>query len=161
MARLGVKYAVTKPAQRTERSVDGRLGKYIVGFEFGPSQNRPHFAGHAFVRVGSESLKVSASKLDELIASKNTKAGRLLAAKEKYEHLTLILPAGARIAAGHPLARRRALACTVQHCEAQHAVFYDIADRSSISFPLDSLAFSWDTARNRLLLEYTRLGERA
>jgi integrase len=136
-------------------------GKYVVGFEFGPSPNRPHFAGHAFVRVGSESIKASASKLDELIASKNTKAGRLLAAKEKYEHLTLILPAGARIAAGHPLARRRDLECIVQHCEAQHAVFYDIADRSTLSLPLDWLSFSWDTARNRLLLEYTRPGDRA
>ncbi|HZF17529.1 MAG TPA: hypothetical protein VE046_16485 [Steroidobacteraceae bacterium] len=40
-------------------------------------------------------------------------------------------------------------------------MFFDIADRSTIAFPLDALAFSWDTARNRLLLECTRSGERA
>jgi hypothetical protein len=56
-------------------------GKHVVAFEFGTSRTRPHFAGHAYVRVGAESVKASASKLDELIAAKNTKAGRLLCAR--------------------------------------------------------------------------------
>lgn len=133
-------------------------GKHVVAFEFGPSQNRPHFAGHAFIRVGSESVKASASQLDELIARKNAKAGRLIAAKEKHEILTLILPAGASIAGGHPLARRRDLECKVQECDAQHAKFFDLADRSYIPLPLDFLTLSWDGNRNRLLAEYTRMG---
>ena len=133
-------------------------GRYVVAFEFAPSPNRPHFAGHAFLRVGSESVKASASQLDELIARKNTTAGRLLAAKDQSEHLTLILPAGASIAGEHPLARRRDLECIVEHCDAQHAKFYDIADRSFIPLPLDFLSLSWDRHRNRLLVEYTRPG---
>lgn len=133
-------------------------GKHVIAFEFGPSLNRPHFAGHAFIRVGSESVKASASKLNELIAGKNTKAGRLLAAKDKHEILTLILPAGASIAGGHPLARRRDLECKVQECDAQHAKFFDVADRSYLALPLEFLTFSWDGTRNRLLVQYTQMG---
>lgn len=133
-------------------------GKHVIAFEFAPSQNRPHFAGHAFIRVGSESVKASASKLDELIAGRNTKAGRLLAAKARHEILTLILPAGASIAGGHPIARRRDLECKVQDCDAQHAKFFQLADQSYIALPLEFLTFSWDCARNRLLIEYTRMG---
>lgn len=133
-------------------------GKHVIAFEFGPSKNRPHFAGHAFIRVGSESVKASASKLDELIAGKNTKAGRLLASKDKHEILTLILPAGASIAGGAPLARRRDLECKVQECDAQHVKFYNLGSQSCIALPLDFLTFSWDDTRNRLLVEYTRMG---
>lgn len=132
-------------------------GKHVIAFEFGPSRNRPHFAGHAFIRIGSESVKASASQLDELIASKNTKAGRLLAAKDKHALLTLILPVGARIGGGHPLARQRELQCSVEHCDAHSAKFYDIADRSFIDLPLDFLLFSRDrNNQDRLLVEYTR-----
>ena len=99
----------------------------MIAFEFGPSQNRPHFAGHAYIRVGSESVKVSASKLDELIASKNTKAGRLLAAKDKHEHVTLIIPVGADFPLGYPTSQRREWECTVDRCDAHYARFYDIA----------------------------------
>ena len=131
-------------------------GKHVVAFEFGPSQNRPHFAGHAFIRVGSESVKASASKLDELIASKNTKAGRLLAAKDKHELLTLILPAGSRIPGQHPLARQRDPTCNVEQCDAHSVKFYDIADRRYIDLPLEFLLFGVDRNQNRLLVEYTR-----
>lgn len=133
-------------------------GKYVIAFEFGLSKHRPHFAGHAFIRVGSESVKASASKLDELIASKNTKAGRLLAAKDRHEILTLILPAGASIAGGHPLARRRELQCKVRECDAQHVQFDDLGTGSYLPLPLEFLTFSWDGMRNRLLVEYTRMG---
>jgi Putative DNA-binding domain len=132
-------------------------GKNVVAFEFGPSQNRPHFTGHAYMRVGSESVKVSASKLDELIASRNTKAGRLITAKDKHELLALILPARSRIPGQLPLARQRNLQCKVENCDAHTAKFYDIADQQYIDLPLEFLVFGVDRNLNRLLVEYTRI----
>jgi predicted HTH transcriptional regulator len=35
-------------------------GKHAVAFEFGPSLNRPHFVGYAYLRIGAETVKASA-----------------------------------------------------------------------------------------------------
>jgi predicted HTH transcriptional regulator len=126
-----------------------------VAFEFSASPNKPHFAGHAYQRIGSSSVKASASKLEELIASKNTTAGRLIAAKDSVEHLTLIRPAGA-IVDGNRLARTRESECTVLDCNAHHAKFYDISSQEHFALSLKFLSLSWDIRRNRLLVEYIR-----
>lgn len=131
-------------------------GKHVIAFEFDHRQNRPHFAGQAYIRVGSESVKASAAKLDELIASRNTKAGRLLAAKDKSEHVTLILPAGTRIPGQYPFSSQREWECTVAQCDAHSAKFYDIAAHRHWDLPLEFLLFSRDPNRDRLLIEYTR-----
>jgi hypothetical protein len=135
-------------------------GKHVIAFEFGPSQNRPHFAGHAYIRVGSESVKASASKLDELIASKNTKAGRLLAAKDKHEHVTLIIPVGADFPLGYPTSQRREWECTVDRCDAHYARFYEIAKWTHHNFPLEFLLLSQDDQHDRLLVEYIKRARR-
>ena len=135
-------------------------GKHVLAFEFAPSQNRPHFAGHAYIRVGSESVKASPSKLDELIASKNTKAGRLLAAKDKYEHITVVIPAGANVPGFLPFSSRREWECYVQDCDAHSVKFYDIASQRYWTLPLEFLVFSRDPNWGRLLVEYTRMARR-
>jgi Putative DNA-binding domain len=137
----------------TVLSIDG---KHVIALEFGPSQNRPHFAGHAYIRVGSESAKASASKLGELIASRNTKAGRLIAAKDKHEYVTLVIPVGADFPPGYPTSQRRELECTVDRCDAHYARFYDIAKWSYHNFPLEFLLLSQDDHHDRLLVEYTK-----
>jgi len=135
-------------------------GKHVTAFEFAPSQNRPHFAGHAYIRVGSESIKASASKLDELIASKNSKAGRLLTAKDKHEHITVVIPAGASIPGHPPFTSRREWECYVAECDAHSAKFYDIAAQRYWNLPLEYLVFSRDPNWDRLLVEYTRMARR-
>src|SRR5580658_8818101 len=130
-------------------------GKHVIAFEFGPSQNRPHFAGHAYIRVGSESIKASAPKLDEMIAAKNTKAGRLIAAKNKVENVTVVIAAGAHIPGQpYPFVHRREWECTVADCDAQIARFYDIAKQRHWDLPVEPLVFSRDPNWGRLLVEY-------
>jgi hypothetical protein len=130
--------------------------KHVVAFEFGPSQNRPHFAGHAYIRVGAESVKASASKLDEMITAKNSTAGRLLAAKDKHEQITLVIPVGASIPGQHPFSSRREWLCTVDRCDAHTARFYDVAARRFWDLPLEFLLFGRDPNHDRMLIEYTR-----
>jgi hypothetical protein len=130
--------------------------RHVVAFEFGPSANRPHFAGQAFVRVGSESVKASASKLDELIASRNTKAGRLLAAKDRHEFVTVVIPDRALIPGQLPFSQRREWDCKVQSCDAHVVVLDHIAAGKFWTLPLEYLVFGKDPNRDRLLVEYTR-----
>jgi hypothetical protein len=47
------------------------------------SENRPHFSGPAYIRKGSETQKASAETFQELIASQNDKARRILQFKGK------------------------------------------------------------------------------
>ncbi len=50
-----------------------------------PDHNRPHFAGPAFVRVSSESVKASEQVFEKLIAIRSSKARPLLEAQRKGE----------------------------------------------------------------------------
>lgn len=131
-------------------------GKHVVAFEFGASSNRPHFAGHAYLRVGAESVKASASKLDELIASRNTKAGRLLAAKDRHEIVMVVIPDGADIPGHGQFNSRRDWECKVDSCDAQTVTFYRLAAQSTVTLALECLLFGRDPHRPRLLIEYTR-----
>jgi hypothetical protein len=51
--------------------------KDIVAVIIGYSTKRPHFAGKAYIRVGSESLEASAAIYNQLIASRNEKTALL------------------------------------------------------------------------------------
>jgi len=73
------------PAIRhTSRVVESK-GKHIVAVIVQPDHNRPHFAGPAYVRVGSETKEATEEIFDELIASRISKARPLLEAKRKGE----------------------------------------------------------------------------
>jgi hypothetical protein len=91
---------------------------------------------------------------------KNTTAGRLLAAKDGRELLTLVIPAGASIPGQYPFFSRREWECTVEHCDAQVARSYDVAAQRYWDLPLEFPLFSKDPNRNRLLIEYTRIARR-
>lgn len=66
-------------------------GKYIVAVIVQPDSDKPHFAGPAFVRVGSESKKASEVQFDELITSRTNKARPLLEAMRKGEVVSVVL----------------------------------------------------------------------
>jgi hypothetical protein len=79
------------PAIRHTSKVVEWDGKHIVAVIVQPDHNRPHFAGPAFVRIGSESVKASDSVFQELIASRTSKARALLEAKRKDELVSVSL----------------------------------------------------------------------
>jgi predicted HTH transcriptional regulator len=63
-------------------------GNEVIAVVVGFSPRKPHFTGHAFVRVGSETLRADDNALDELIASRNDKVRRLL--RDKGQEVTVI-----------------------------------------------------------------------
>lgn len=58
-------------------------GLPVVAVVVESSKERPHFTGPAYVRRGSESVKASPALYEDLIASRNDKARRIIAEKGK------------------------------------------------------------------------------
>jgi Putative DNA-binding domain len=71
------------PPVATFSKVLEEAGKQFLAIIVPGSPNRPHFAGHSFVRVGSETRKASELQFAELIAQRNNKVRELLKWKNK------------------------------------------------------------------------------
>lgn len=56
-------------------------GKNVLAVEVESSNKRPHFSGPAYVREGSQSKAASSELYEELISSRNEKAGKILQSK--------------------------------------------------------------------------------
>jgi hypothetical protein len=95
-------------------------------------------------------------KLDELIASRNSSAGRLLAAKDKQELVTVVIPDRALIPGQSQFSSRREWTCTVDSCDAFAVRVFDHGAHRYWSLPLEFLVFGKDPNRDRLWVEYTR-----
>jgi len=78
------------PIRHTSRAIESN-GKRILAVIVQPDHNRPHFAGPAYVRVGSESPKANEVLFDELIASRMSKARPLLDAMRKGESVSVMV----------------------------------------------------------------------
>ncbi|HEX7333210.1 MAG TPA: ATP-binding protein [Pyrinomonadaceae bacterium] len=102
------------PAIRHTSRVIESGGKHVVAVIVQPDHNRPHFAGPAYVRVGSESIKANEILFDELIASRMNKARPLLEAMRKGELVSVVV---------WHFGNRSILNCKVIDCTAHLAVF--------------------------------------
>jgi hypothetical protein len=102
------------PAIRHTSRVIESGGKHVVAVIVQPDSNRPHFAGPAYVRVGSESTKANEILFDELIVSRMNKARPLLEAMRKGEVVSVVL---------WHFGNRSILNCKVIECTPHLAVF--------------------------------------
>ena len=75
------------PAIRPSMTVLEINEKRIVAVEIHASKNKPHFAGPAYIRSGSRSMKASEELYRELLTSHCSKAGEML--KWKGKHVTV------------------------------------------------------------------------
>ena len=130
-------------------SVDG---KDVVAVIVPHSSTRPHFAGPAYVRVGSESVAASAPQYEELIASRHSLANRLLGLKGGVVTvLALRRPLGQVHKPTDPSYRRQHEA-RVEACDAHHVRMFDISTSTNVSEPLSSIRVSFDEERHRPML---------
>ncbi len=124
-------------------------GKNVLAVSVEASNKRPHFAGPAYVREGSQS-KVASDKLyEELIAGRNEKAGKILRSK------------------GHPITYRPyqvdrfgrrgilyAIECLVEGCDAHVVYLHDAAGSGRhFSIPLERVTINYDPFAYRVMLE--------
>lgn len=131
-------------------------GASVVAVMIESSQQRPHFTGAAYVRRGSESVNASAEALDQLIASRNQKAGRLQSMAGKKVSI---------ISHGYMLEKRREVGNreykeraegTVTSCDA-HVVTLEISNLGVRSFPLEHVQIDYDDKHSRdcVVIRYT------
>jgi hypothetical protein len=126
-------------------------GVNIVAVVVFPSKNRPHFAGPAFVRIGSESVNASTQLFEELITSRSDKARQMLQYRDSDTAVLIELPS--------PYNRTDVMRfqCKVTDCNPHYATFAEITGGNVHSINIDNMGLRWEGQMNMpLIIEYRR-----
>jgi hypothetical protein len=146
---------------------DNGIEVIAVVVEYSP--DRPHFAGHAFIRVGSETKKASQELLDELIASRCDKTRRIL--RDKGQVVTTVwrerwrLTPEERLAyflrsqPGHKIDAHLSQRDTettrelrVDYCDSHHIRFFEPSTSKLYSAPIENIKVDFDVTNSRTKL---------
>jgi hypothetical protein len=128
-------------------------GKTVVAVVVTESFSRPHFAGPAYVREGSESVRASDELFEDLITSR-TDPGRAIL-MHKGEAITVIvhrklLGSTEYLGDGRYLARHE---CRVESCNPHYVTLYDYANKQMVTEPLKNVTVSFDHKCSRFQLD--------
>jgi hypothetical protein len=121
-----------------------RDGKQFLAVIVPGSENRPHFAGQAFVREGSKSISASSKAFDTLVAERSSKVREIR--KWIGKTVTFQRSNGPNLAALHVLGTTgRRLAGTIIDCNQFYATVENITRKGNqISFPVRTLEINFD-----------------
>jgi hypothetical protein len=129
-----------------------REGKDVLAVVIPPSDEKPHFTGAAYVRVGSQSVRASKERFEELVLTRIDKCREVL----RYKGRGLISVRGV----GYKLGSNRAMSdthyleqdeCVVTACSA-HTVTLQTPDGRIYREPLGRVEIGYDTERARPML---------
>lgn len=127
-------------------------GKIILAVEVGPSPDKPHFAGPAYVRIGSESVLASPQMYDQLIASRHFKAGAILRLRGQLISVEVLRKKfGSDENLSDPM-YRACYECQVEDCTPHFVRLYEISTSTRVTEPLDNVTVSFDEKRRRPML---------
>lgn len=112
------------------------------------SELRPHFAGLAYVRHGSESNDSSEAQLNELIAQRNSKTATILQWKGKSVSVFV---------RGNDSEVPWPNSTIITDCNQFFVSIQAVATAPATSFPLSRVEINFDNLRQRLQLEITDL----
>lgn len=115
-------------------------GKSIVAVIVNGSDNRPHFRGHTYVRVGSESVKPSPDQYERLIASRSSVARAILFEHQKDNQVVVEIEGS-----NH----NRTFLSKVVDCNALFATFHDLEQHKERSAPLNQISVSKHSSSGR------------
>lgn len=123
------------------------------------SPRRPHFAGPAFIRRGSETIKASDSEYEQLILSRNDKRRELLELQGKTCTLIAI---GKQFGEPYQMAPNYSnrKECTVEEVTAFFARFRNVGSGTLFSETLESISISYDDKNHRPMLIIQFPGQR-
>jgi Putative DNA-binding domain len=108
------------------------------------SELRPHFAGLAYVRKGSESIDASEQQFEGLIAQRNSKTARILQFKGK-NITVLVRTENSEIPWSN--------STTLVDCDQFYVTIQQVPHEPPSSFPLSRVEINFDNVRKRLQLE--------
>lgn len=131
-------------------------GKDILAVIIPFNSNRPHFAGPAYIRLGSESVVASEEIFQQLIDSRTSKVAKILQWEGKIVTVKAIgKPLGST---KYPSDRRLRGAihetheCEILECNSHYVRMKDISSGNYVSEPLSFIKLSHDEERYRLML---------
>jgi len=134
-------HAVTQVVRRNDKSV------ILVLIHF--SKDRPHFTGHAYLRVGPRSEKASASQFEELILSRTDKLRRLLRLRDKPLTLQLRVPANSDLHFHTKYLHYKGKTVTVTSCNCDVVSLRCQDTDEALFLPVSTIQLSYDSALNR------------
>ena len=119
------------------------------------STNRPHFAGPAYVRRGSESVAASGEAFDELVHSRNSKCAAVL--KLRGQTISVLALQHKLGVAQHipDTGYREGIECRVEVADAQSVRLLILGSDRYVTEPLDHVKVSYDEERHRPMLVVT------
>lgn len=141
------------PAIRPAMSVLDLDGKRVVAVEISYSKDKPHFAGPAYIRSGSRSVKASDNLYRDLLTSHCSPAGELLKCKGKYVTVrTVNKRLGNHYPEWAPGVDREGMA-TVVNVDPFSVTFHftQYCDEQCTE-PLSRIELDWDARNNRRLV---------
>ena len=141
------------PPIRPKMTVLQVEGKSVLAVEVEHSLSKPHFAGPAYVRSGSRSVKASDIMYRDLLSSHCEKAGEILKWKGKQVTVRTV---NKRLGNHYPnldYGRRKTYTCTVVECDPFNVTFklQGYGDELCVE-PLRRIEIDWDPAGNRRML---------
>jgi len=126
--------------------LDGLGPEPVVAVVVSPSKDRPHFSGPSFVREANKSVKASPKVFDELIASRNEKAGAIL--RHKGEVVTVLFLAAPPTPDAFPyrmvISSNESLDGQIKTCTAHYVELELVNAGKTHSIPLDLVALATD-----------------
>lgn len=138
------------PPIRPARIEPIKLGnEMVVAVAITESKDKPHFAGPAYVRRGSESVNATEAQYNDLIASRHEVARVLLRWKQEAINLTVFeidfdledLRSEGR--------SKRVRQCRIVACTGQSVEIVDLASDRHFAIPLRHVTLSKDLERQR------------
>ena len=115
------------------------------------SLKKPHFAGPAYIRTGSECVNATEDIYEELIDSRNDKCREIL--KHKGSMVTVIVQdkklGDTKIIPGNYLASAE---CIVESCNQHTLRLRDVSSGTRLSEPLENVKVSYDEKKHRAML---------
>jgi len=149
---LSEKLALAYPPIYCLPKVLQQNGKQFLAVIIPGSADRPHFAGPAYVRDGSQSIVSSAKQFDRLIAERNSKTYDILKWKEKT--VTLKRPEKQELYGGSTrLIPANWFPVTLLDCNQFFVTLRSVKQIDAVaSFPLGTVELNFDHVEKRLEL---------
>ena len=141
-------YPVIRP-RMTVLQVEAKL---VLAVEVGFSKGKPHFAGPAYVRSGSRSVKASDSLYRDLLTSHCTIAGELLKWKDKFVTVRLVNKKLGNTNPEWDPSINGTRECKVVRCDPFSVTLYELGSMGEYIEPLSRLSLDWDQLQNRRLI---------
>ena len=125
--------------------------KSVLAVMVHSSDNRPHFSGPAYVRVGAENITASKEMFEELIASRLEKPRAIVALKGQ---VITVQTVGKILGDTEVLGPnfRKSYDCRVEESTPHHVTFTDLRTDKRLNEPLSYVEVAHDTERNRPML---------